>query len=102
MAANFRMTQSRRKNSLHLKLSGDFDGSSAMELVHMLEEITGEAQKIYIETDNSCSIRPFGRDVFLKNFSISAWSSKKFIFMGNQSGQIAPRGVYCINNNQAC
>lgn len=100
MAANFRMTRYRKKNSLYLKLSGDFDGSSAMELICMLAENAGEERKIYIETDNIDSIHPFGRDVFLKNFPMPRQSSRKIVFIGSQGREIAPIGVYCMNDNQ--
>ena len=99
MAANFRMIRRRKKNNLHLKLSGDFDGMSAMELLNVLEENADTAKKIFIETDGICTMLPFGRDVFLKNFAISMAASNKLIFKGDPGQKIAPRGAFCINEN---
>jgi len=36
MAANFRISVHRSSDSLHMKLMGDFDGSSAWELLNVL------------------------------------------------------------------
>lgn len=38
MASNFQIFSFKTNDSLHLKLSGDFDGSSAHELINTLTE----------------------------------------------------------------
>ena len=38
MASNFQIYRHRTRDSLHLKLEGDFDGSSAHELINALKE----------------------------------------------------------------
>jgi len=38
MAANFRILVHRNKKNFHLKLSGDFDGTSAYELINILKK----------------------------------------------------------------
>jgi hypothetical protein len=38
MASNFQIFTFKTKNSLHLKLDGDFDGNSAHELINTLIE----------------------------------------------------------------
>ena len=38
MASNFQIFSYKTKDSLHLKLAGDFDGSSAHELINKLLE----------------------------------------------------------------
>lgn len=100
MAANFRMTRRRKKHNLYLKLSGDFDGMSAMELIQVLEENAETSKKIYIDTEGLCRLLPFGQDVFLKHFAISAASSKKLIFKGDSGQKIAPRGTCCIKDHK--
>jgi hypothetical protein len=39
MASNFRIYCHQNKDNLHLKLMGDFDGSSAYELINTLKNI---------------------------------------------------------------
>ena len=38
MASNFQIYSFKTRDSLHLKLAGDFDGSSAYELINTLAE----------------------------------------------------------------
>jgi len=37
MASNFQITFNRHEDSMHLRLYGDFDGSSAHELINLLK-----------------------------------------------------------------
>jgi hypothetical protein len=41
MATNFKISSHRTESKLHLNLAGDFDGSSAFELLNMLKDIFG-------------------------------------------------------------
>ncbi len=95
MGANFRITSRRKGGNLHLHLAGNFDGSSAMELIYALRENEWAAEKIYIETDGLSELQPFGRDVFQKNLSIAPARARKLIFIGGSSEEIAPRGAGC-------
>ena len=38
MAANFRILVHKNNKIIHLKLSGDFDGTSAYELINLLKK----------------------------------------------------------------
>jgi hypothetical protein len=69
MASNFQIFSFKTKNSLHLKLSGDFDGSSAYELIHTLTEHGKGFYEIFIDTNDLKSIHPYGREVFQKRLS---------------------------------
>jgi hypothetical protein len=42
MSSNFKILYYLNSNDLHLKLVGDFDGSSALELVNALKEHRGK------------------------------------------------------------
>jgi hypothetical protein len=48
-----------------LQLFGDFDGSSAWQLIHALDRNTRKTRKIAINTDGLRAIYAFGLDVFL-------------------------------------
>jgi anti-anti-sigma regulatory factor len=70
MAVNFRIASKELDNQCTaLKLFGDFDGSSAWELINALDQNTRETGKIAINTDGLRAIHPFGLDVFLPNLS---------------------------------
>lgn len=100
MAKNFRITSRRKGRAVHLRLSGDFDGMSAMELIYAIKDHSGSADTIYIETDDLCALVPFGRDVFQKHFCFPPHNSRKLIFTGDPGRQIVPAGVSCIGRRQ--
>jgi hypothetical protein len=66
MASNFQIYSYKTRESLHLKLNGDFDGSSAYELINILNETGTDFWEIFIDTKGLKSIHPFGRAVFKK------------------------------------
>ena len=90
MAANFRIISQRNGRNLHLKLRGDFDGMSAMELIYAIKDNLGFAELICIETDGLYCMYPFGRDVFQKNFMFPPARARKICFIGTFSSQMVP------------
>ena len=90
MANNFRITSHKKNCGLRLKLSGDFDGTSALELIYALNDIIGMVEKIYIETEGLRSLNPFGRMVFINNFNFSASAFKKMVFTGDYGHALNP------------
>ena len=66
MASNFRIFHHRNSDHLHISLVGDFDGSSAHELVNALNQLRRKAKKIVIHTSRLTSLHPFGVSVFQK------------------------------------
>ncbi len=71
MAKNFRVcTKESGKDCLALQLFGDFDASSACELIHVLKERAKKNGKVAIETDGLKTINTFGLDVFLQRMSL--------------------------------
>ena len=93
MASNFKISRHRNSDHLHLKLIGDFDGSSAFELIRALENSKAGMKKIFIHTCNLSSIQSFGQEVFLKNFHIPKSMLPNIIFTGEHGDQIAPEGA---------
>ncbi len=89
MASNFKISLNRNNNSLHLNLMGDFDGSSAFELINTLKEHNGNSVKIFINTGGLSSLHPFGLDVFQKNCTINK-SCRDLIFIGEHATEITP------------
>jgi hypothetical protein len=70
-------------------LNGDFDGSSAHELINTLIEHGADSWEIFVDTNGLKTIHPFGRTVFEKNFSIINKKLSKLIFIGENGHQLA-------------
>ena len=68
MAQNFKISTHRTIDNLYIRLMGDFDGSSAFELLNALWENLNSAKLILIDTYNLKEVYPFGREVFYYNF----------------------------------
>ena len=90
MASDFQIFSLKTQNSLHLKLTGDFDGSSAHELMNTLTKHGTGFGDIYIDTDNLKSIHPFGIDVLQKNLNGIKKQLKNLFFFGANKYKIAP------------
>lgn len=66
MAKNFRVsTKEINKQSLALQLFGDFDATSACELIDILDDVVKENDTVAIDTSGLKTINAFGLDVFL-------------------------------------
>lgn len=89
MAANFRILCRKNKGSLHLNLAGDFDGSSAHELINTLEERADDVVRVFIHTNNLKTIHPFGRAVLRNMLPTSDRKACKLVFTGEKGEHIA-------------
>lgn len=88
MANNFRISKNQKGDALHLQLTGNFDGSAAMELFYAIVENTDSAQKIFIETDGLNVLLPFGRQVFLKRSFLTQAAWQKLMFTGKHARKL--------------
>ena len=95
MASNFKIFQHQNSDNLHLKIIGDFDGSSAHQLISALKKLKGNARSIYIHTGTLTSVHPFGVDVFKKNCAIDKLN-QFLTFTGNHGTALAPEGSNII------
>jgi hypothetical protein len=91
MAPNFKIFSHKNSDNIHLKLMGDFDGTSAYELINTLEKYNGNTGRVFIHTCSLSSVDPFGLNVFHKNGSIKRLS-KNLTFTGEYGAAIAPQG----------
>jgi len=96
MASNFRIFVHRNSDSLHLKLAGDFDGTSAFELLDMVKKNRQGLRKVFIHTSNLKTIHPFGVHVFEKSLSELKGCSLQLLFTGEFAKQIAPAEGLCM------
>jgi anti-anti-sigma regulatory factor len=88
MASNFQIYSFKTRDSLHLKLAGDFDGSSAYELINTLTENAKGLYEIFIDTNDLKTIHPFGKDVFQKNLRSTNKLYKNLVFLGKNGHEI--------------
>lgn len=70
MAKNFRVsTKEINKKSLAVQLFGDFDATSACELIDILDDIVRKNDRVAIDTNGLKSINAFGLNVFIPRMS---------------------------------
>lgn len=90
MAGNFNISVTHSGCHVRLKLNGDFDGSSACELMNLLSssDLPG-ALKILVDTDSLKHIHPFGLDVLNQLLSTATAGKLPLTFTGKLSTQLA-------------
>ena len=89
MASNFKLFMHETRDSLHLKLYGDFDGSSAHELINALQHQAPRYYQIFIDTEDLSTVHPFGRSVFQNNLGILEKRLHNLIFIGKYKYRFA-------------
>ena len=82
MASNFKLFMHETRDSLHLKMFGDFDGNSAYELINTIKDNAARSYQIFIDTEDLKNIYPFGRDVFQNNLARNKIRSTQIVFIG--------------------
>jgi len=85
MAQNFSIAYVKTGKDIHLKLTGDFDGSSALELIYFMNNCLNIHDKVFINTDYLILIEPFGVNVFRYNLGLLSKYSEHFVFTGNNA-----------------
>jgi len=90
MAANFKIFRHGNSDNLHLKLVGDFDGSSAMELVNTITGDIDGYNNIFVHTSGLSNVVDFGKDVFMRNCPSENGQSGKLTFTGEFNKSLTP------------
>jgi anti-anti-sigma regulatory factor len=90
MACKFKILKNQKIDGVHLKLFGDFDGSSAHELLNTIKIYSKIANKVFIHTTGLKDVHPFGKAVFRNNFNEVNKQDVFFIFMGENGKSLAP------------
>ena len=91
MASNFEIAIDKNSDSIGLKLAGDFDGTSACELINAIKKVPQDAVRISIHTNGLKNIYPFGLDIFHKIMrSLNCRYSRRLVFTGNNASQLSP------------
>jgi anti-anti-sigma regulatory factor len=90
MASNFKVFTTRNCDTIHLKLMGDFDGTSAFQVNDVLKRNCCGTHTVIIHTNSLTHIHPFGTRVFQHNLSEIDRRSLKLFFTGDHAAAIAP------------
>jgi hypothetical protein len=90
MAHNFKICFHRKIDNLCIRPMGDFDGSSACELINAIRESLNTAKFIQIDTSKLKKVYPFGREVFESSFLNVADERHRIRFSGPNALRIAP------------
>lgn len=89
MASNFRITAYQSEVNLYLELMGEFDGSSATELINALKIHSRKTKNIIINTSGLYLIHPFGLGVLQKECMVNN-SLHGLRFIGKHGNMMEP------------
>lgn len=89
MACNFKILIHQNEESIHLKLIGDFDGSSACELINALKTYSNRANRVFIHSDGLKQVHPLGVSVFRSNFNKVNKRNVRFVVTGKNGNSLS-------------
>ena len=89
MASNFRILIHQNDDNIHMKLMGDFDGSSAHELLNHLGNCCPKFATIFIHTDCLKRVIPFGLGVFKSKLNDLNTKHIRLVFTGENANQFS-------------
>jgi hypothetical protein len=92
MATHHRITCGYAGRDLQIEVHGDFDGSSAWELVNAIHERYTGLGRIVIDTRKITSLVPFGTATFKSRLDPRRVPLDRLVFVGENSAHIAPQG----------
>jgi hypothetical protein len=95
MAANFRISARRKGRDMEINLAGDFDGTSAYELLHFLNKNCSSCDRVIIKSDLLKKIYTFGQDIFQNNLSLLNSQHIQIVFTGKNADKIVPERIKC-------
>ncbi|UCG80129.1 MAG: hypothetical protein JSV60_09190 [Desulfobacterales bacterium] len=90
MASNFKIYIHRKYDRLHVRLTGDFDGMSACELLNILRDNGEGVGQVFVNTSGLKDVYSFGQDTFEKNLYLLKGRSFRLVFTGQKASNVAP------------
>jgi len=90
MAANFVICVDRDEHTLNLKLTGDFDRTSANELIEVLKGNREGVTMAMIETSGLENLDPKGQNMFQREIHTLKDFCYRIVFTGRNASQLAP------------
>ncbi|WP_155324243.1 hypothetical protein [Desulfosarcina ovata] len=97
---NFQITCKRENGNLHVAPVGDFDGSSAWELIHLLDQQYDGQGQVHIDTGRLRNLCPFGCNTFQCKFYLSRVPAHRLLFKGENGHALAPEGSLVVAARQ--
>lgn len=91
MSTNFQIQFKKSNGNLHILPRGDFDGSSAWELINLIHEKYDGKGRVFIDTRNLGKIHPFGCNTFQCRLNLRTMPADRLCFKGEKGFEIAPR-----------
>jgi hypothetical protein len=104
MSANFSVQCKKSNGNLHLRPKGDLDGSSAWELINLINEKYDDKGRVFIETQSLREVHPFGCSIFKCQLSTGSIPLKHLFFKGEKGFDMAPNGsrVLIVSKRRGC
>jgi hypothetical protein len=87
MASNFKIVTAQTKGCIRLSLYGDFDATSAHELLNFLNKNRHHRSKIYIRTHGLNQTHLFGMNIFKKSLGVKNNFNNRLIFSGDKASE---------------
>ena len=92
MSSNFQIESKKHNGDWHINPKGDFDGSSAWELLNLLMDHYNDEERVLIETRNLKTVCPFGCSMFQCQFYQCRIPATRIMFKGAKGHALAPKG----------
>ena len=93
MALNFGITISQNSDGFELLLDGDFDATSAYELIYAIKKLPEEIVKVYVNTNCLKEIHPSGLDVLNGFMNSIQGQSIRIIMTGHNSTKLSLKNL---------
>jgi hypothetical protein len=90
MAPHFEIFVHRNDENLHLKLMGDFNETSANELINILKRYAGRTSRVFIHTSCLRRIHHFAVKAFHNKLNGLKGESTQIIFTGEHAYRLTP------------
>ena len=96
MSINFQIESRISNGNLHLRPKGDFDGSSACELLNFIHDKYNGKGRVFIDTKYLHRLCSFGCDTFRCGLNCALLPPDRIFFKGKNGFEIAPNGSKVI------
>ena len=96
MASNFKVCGHQTEGSVHLKLLGDLDNSSVLELIDILKKRHPERYRVFIHTAGLESVNPMACGNLRSTLLSIKMQSDRLAFAGEYAARMAPNKDYLI------
>lgn len=93
MAANFRILARQDHGEVRVALAGDFDGSSACELVNFLQDAAPTHPHLIVDTRGLGIVHPFGVQVFQNRRGLLNSSAPRIALTGRHADTLWPEAA---------